>query len=69
MDYLKQRLKSKTYWLALITALLGIVQSNPAVLGWAGLTASQAGTAMIIVGLAAAVLRELTTGSLAEKTM
>lgn len=68
-DLLKQRLKSKTYWLALLTTLLGIVQANPAILGWAGLSGSDAGNVLIGIGILGAVIRELTTGPLQEKTM
>jgi uncharacterized membrane protein len=69
MELLKQRLKSKTYWLAIASVLLGIVQSNPAILGWAGLSGTDAGNVLIAVGILGGLIREFTTGPLAEKSM
>ena len=68
MDLILQRLKSKTYQLAILTALVGFVQANPQLISdTLKLTTTQLGWVMSGVGLVAMVIRELTTKAISEK--
>ena len=68
MNLLLQRLKSKTYLLAVLTALLGVIQAYPQLIfDTFRLTAVQQGWLMILVGIAAAIVREYTTKPLDQK--
>jgi hypothetical protein len=63
-----QRLKSKTYQLAILTALVGFVQANPQLISdTLKLSATQLGWVMSGVGIIAMVIRELTTKAISEK--
>ena len=68
MELILQRLKSKTYQLAILTALVGFIQANPSLIGdTLKLTTTQLGWVMSGVGLVAMVIRELTTKAISEK--
>jgi hypothetical protein len=68
MELILQRLKSKTYQLAILTALVGFVQANPQLISdTLKLSATQLGWVMSGVGLVAMVIRELTTKAISEK--
>lgn len=68
MDLILQRLKSKTYQLAILTALVGFIQANPQLISdTLKLSASQLGWVMSGLGIIAMVIRELTTKAISEK--
>lgn len=65
-ERLKARLRSRTYWLALMLAVLGAMEVawhalssvlSPAVYGWT----------LLAISVAVAVLREVTTTAIANK--
>lgn len=61
----KQRVKSKTYLLSLIVTALGVIQTNyPLIQEQFG---EHSGSVFIVIGIAIAVLRELTTKPLKDK--
>lgn len=61
-----QILKSKTMLFALLLAVLGVIQTSLGVFT-AYLTPQAAGIITVIIGIAVAILRVLTTQSLGEK--
>jgi protein-S-isoprenylcysteine O-methyltransferase Ste14 len=63
---LKQILKSKTMLFALLLAVLGVIQTSMEVFT-PYISAQSAGVLTLIISLAVAVLRVLTTTSLGEK--
>jgi hypothetical protein len=68
MELILQRLKSKTYQLAILTALVGFVQANPQLISdTLKLSATQLGWVMSGAGIIAMVIRELTTKAISEK--
>ena len=68
MELILQRLKSKTYQLAILTALVGFVQANPQLISdTLKLSATQLGWVMSGVGIIAMVIRELTTKAISDK--
>ncbi|MFP5504947.1 MAG: hypothetical protein ACLGH6_01995 [Gammaproteobacteria bacterium] len=62
---ISKRLKSKTYWLAIATAGLGIVEVNMHLLQAA--LGQYYGAAFIVVALLGMAVREITTGPVADK--
>ena len=65
---LLQRLTSKTYLLAIVTLVIGAIQANPAMLGDTfHLSNATLGWVMVGVGVAAMVIREVTSLPLSEK--
>ena len=68
MDLILQRLKSNTYQLAILTALIGFIQANPNLIGDTfKLSTTQLGWVMSGVGIIAMVIREFTNKPLSEK--
>jgi len=68
MELILQRLKSKTYQLAILTALVGFIQANPQLISdTLKLSATQLGWVMSGVGIIAMVIREFTNKPLFEK--
>lgn len=68
MNLILQRLKSKTYQLAMVSALLGIAQANPNLISNTfELSATQLGWVMAVVGFIAMIVREFTDKPLSEK--
>jgi uncharacterized membrane protein len=66
MDALKQRLKSKTYWAAIIMGLLGVLEQQYALI--AQFVPPQYQSMMpLLFPLVMMGLRELTTNALSEK--
>lgn len=63
---LKQRARSKTMWFALVLAILGVLQTSMDVFT-PYLTPQAIGIVTLIIGVVVAILRELTTKSLADK--
>ena len=62
---MKSRAKSKTYWLGMISIILGTVVSNPEIIG--PYFGDHAGLIMMILGIAGMVIREYTSESLSTK--
>ncbi len=68
MELILQRLKSKTYQLAILTALVGFIQANPQLISdMLKLSATQLSWVMSGVGIIAMVIREFTNKPLSEK--
>lgn len=66
LDKIAQRLRSKTYWAAIVMAALSIVEANAQVL--TGLLPPHYRTlALLAWPLVMITLREVTTGALADK--
>lgn len=65
MDKILKRLKSKTYWLAIITAGVGVVEVNMGLMK--GLLGDWYGVAFVAVALLSMAIREVTTGSVSDK--
>ena len=62
----KQRLKSKTYWLGTFILLLGFVQDNfPLISQYLG---EHQGAVKVLIGLLIIAMRELTKEPLSEKS-
>lgn len=66
MNALIQRLKSKTYWVALVGALLTAVEANSGLLGQF-VPVEYRAYALMLWPVLMLVLRELTTTALADK--
>lgn len=62
---ISKRLKSKTYWLAIATAGLGIVEVNMHLMQ--EMLGQYYGAAFIVVALLAMAVREMTTGPVTGK--
>jgi uncharacterized membrane protein len=68
MDLILQRLKSKTYLLAILTALIGFAQANPQLIADTfKLSTTQLGWLMGGAGILGLIIREFTTKPLSEK--
>ncbi len=66
MNAIVQRLKSKTYWVALVGALLTIIEANSGFLGQF-IPAPYRAYIIMLWPVLMLVLRELTTTALAQK--
>ena len=66
MNAIIQRLKSKTYWVALVGALLTVIEANSGIIGQFIPTPYRAYIIMLWPVLML-ILRELTTSALADK--
>jgi uncharacterized membrane protein len=66
MNAIKQRLKSKTYWAAIIGALLVIIEQNSGVFS-TFLPYSVRATAVMLWPVLMITLREVTTSALSDK--
>ena len=67
MNKLMKRLKSKTHWLGIGTQLLGLLTLLQANVGGLGIPPDKIGYAIIGVGFAINILRELTTKPVSSK--
>lgn len=65
MKALSKRLKSKTYWLAIFTAAIGIAESNVGLLRDA--LGEHYGYAFIALAIVSMVVREATNGPVSDK--
>lgn len=65
MKALAKRLKSKTYWLAMFTASLGIIEANVGLLREA--LGEHYGYAFIVVAILSMAVREATHGPVSDK--
>ena len=66
MNAIVQRLKSKTYWVAIVGALLTVIEANSGFLGQL-VPAPYRAYIIMLWPVLMLVLRELTTSALAEK--
>lgn len=66
LDKITQRLRSKTYWAAIVMAALSIVESNAQVIT-AHVPAEYRSLLLLAWPLVMITLREVTTGALADK--
>ena len=62
---MKNRFKSKTYWLSLAGILLGTAVANPDIVG--PYLGEHSGLIMMGLGVSGMIIRELTTSALDEK--
>ena len=62
---IKQRLKSKTYWLGMVAVGLGLAEQNFSMISTQ--LGDSAGFVYIALGVAGFAVRELTTGPVNEK--
>jgi uncharacterized membrane protein len=66
LELIKQRLKSKTYWTAIIGALLTILEANSGYIS--GLLPPDTGKYLVLFWVPAMLtLREITTAALSDK--
>jgi len=66
MNLIIQRLKSKTYWVAIVGALLTVVEANSGMIS-SLLPAAYAKYAIMLWPVLMITLREVTTSALADK--
>lgn len=65
MQNISKRLRSKTYWLAIVTAGMGLIEVNMHLLQ--GLLGQWYGAAFVVVAILSMAIREATTGPVGSK--